>query len=102
MVGIAATPGIPARVFSSLQNKLLPTKAGMLITNPAAKDKMVFAHGVQSHCGLSLDNSEIKYQANPTRTTQNNKLITTSWEQAGRYTSRFANIFVLGLLHWSK
>lgn len=38
VVGITPTPGIPARVFSSLQDKLLPTEAGMLITNPAAKD----------------------------------------------------------------
>ena len=39
VIGIAPTPGIPARVLSSLQDKLLPTEAGMLVTNPAAKDK---------------------------------------------------------------
>lgn len=39
VVGVAPAPGIPARVFSSLQDKLLPTEAGVLITNPAAKDK---------------------------------------------------------------
>ena len=39
VVGITPAPGIPARVFSSLQDKLLPTEAGVLITNPAAKDK---------------------------------------------------------------
>lgn len=56
MVGITPTPGIPARVFSSLQDKLLPTEAGMLITNPAAKDKYVvaFVHGVQNLRGLRL------------------------------------------------
>lgn len=39
MVGIAPTPGIPSRVFASLQDKLLSTEAGMLVTNPAAKDR---------------------------------------------------------------
>lgn len=39
VVGITPAPGVPARVFSSLQDKLLPAEAGMLITNPAAKDK---------------------------------------------------------------
>ena len=39
VVGVTPAPGIPARVLSSLQDKLLPAEAGMLITNPAAEDK---------------------------------------------------------------
>lgn len=52
VVGITPAPSIPARVLSSLQDKLLPTEAGMFITNPAAKDKqclfMVFRAYVAS------------------------------------------------------
>lgn len=36
VVGVAPTPGIPPWVFSPFQDKLLPTEAGVLITDPAA------------------------------------------------------------------
>jgi len=37
VVGVAAAPGVPARVLSSLQDELLPAEAGVLVTDPAAK-----------------------------------------------------------------
>lgn len=37
VVGVAAAPGIPARVLSPLQDELLPAEAGVLVTDPAAK-----------------------------------------------------------------
>lgn len=37
VVGIAAAPGVPARVLAPLQDELLPAETGVLITNPAAK-----------------------------------------------------------------
>lgn len=37
MVGVAAAPGIPARVLSPLQDELLPAEPGVLVTHPAAE-----------------------------------------------------------------
>lgn len=37
VVGVAAAPGVPARVLSPLQDELLPAEAGVLVTDPAAK-----------------------------------------------------------------
>lgn len=37
VVSIAAAPGVPAWVLAPLQDELLPAEAGVLITNPAAK-----------------------------------------------------------------
>lgn len=44
-VGVAATVGLEAGVVSLLQDKLLPTKAGVLIAHPAAKQKEELASG---------------------------------------------------------
>lgn len=44
-VGVAAAVGLKARVVSLLQDKLLPTKAGVLIAHPAAKQKKALASG---------------------------------------------------------
>lgn len=45
-VGVAATVGLDAGVVSLFQHKLLPTKAGVLIAHPAAKEKKVLVRDI--------------------------------------------------------
>lgn len=48
MVGIAAAPGLPAWVFASFQNELLPLEASVLVANPRATLDFKGADGFKS------------------------------------------------------